>query len=123
MYTYDDLFNLFWNKGSYSFDRAVHDMYPYKIKKEKDKLVLIHNVVGINEDDLIIDIEEKDGKHYLVVKGDTKDEVFGDYSINSSFEIKPNSFEKIQYEVKNGILRVYLFKKEPEEKTLQIEKM
>ena len=122
MYTYDDLFKLFWDKDTYAFDRDVHDRFPYRIRQEEDKVVLIHNVVGVAEEDLEVKIKTKKGKDRLTMLGATKDEEFGEYSVNSSFEIQSSNFEKIQYKVKNGLLCIYLFKKKPNQ-SLAIEKM
>lgn len=123
-FNYDDFFN--WDKPSYSFSRAVHDMSPYKLKTLEDKVVLVHNIVGVKEDDIKVEvITTEDGRDQLVISGVTHNDILDyDYKINSKFDIKADAFKSVSYEVKDGLLYIYLFKKEPEpEKKLLVTKM
>lgn len=109
---YDDLFA--WDKPSYSFSRNVGDMYPYKLVNKDDRVLLVHNIVGINPDDIKVEEQEEDGRHFLVISGVTHSNVLNyDYKVNSKFEFKPEAFDHITYKTANGLLEISLFKKAP----------
>lgn len=121
-FDYDSFFN--WDRPSYSFSRAVHDMYPFKLKTLKDRVVLVHNIVGIKEDDIKVEVKTTvDGRDKLIISGVTHNDVLDyDYKINSSFDFKADDFKSITYEVKDGLLYVNLFLKEPTRTQLTVTK-
>ena len=113
LFDYDDFFN--WDKPSYSFSRAVHDMSPYKLKDLGDKVVLVHNIVGVNEDDISVEVADNGGRTQLIISGTTHNDILNyDYKVN---------FKSVSYEVKEGLLYIYLYKKEQEVKALPVTKM
>lgn len=110
---YDDLFS--WDKPSYSFSRNVHDMSPYKLVNKDDRVLLVHNIVGINPDDIKVEEQEENGRHFLVISGVTHSDVLNyDYKVNSKFEFKPDAFDHVSYKAANGLLEISLFKKTPD---------
>lgn len=120
-FDYDDFFN--WDRPAYTFSRSVHDMSPYKIKTLEDRVVLVHNIVGVKEDDISVEIANKDGRDKLIIKGVTHNDVLNyDYKINSEFDIKADMFKSVTYSVEDGLLYINLYKKEPEKTKLLVTK-
>lgn len=121
MFDYDSFFN--WDKPAYTFSRSVHDMHPYSIKTLDDRVVLVHNIVGVKEDDIKVDIVNKDGRDQLIIEGTTHNDLLNyDYKINSRFDIKADMFKNVTYSVQDGLLYINLFKKEPEVTKLLVTK-
>ena len=121
MFDYDSFFN--WDKPAYTFSRSVHDMHPYSIKTLDDRVVLVHNIVGVKEDDIKVDIVNKDGRDQLVIEGVTHNDLLNyDYKVSSKFDIKADMFKNVTYEVHDGLLYINLFKKEPEVAKLTVTK-
>ena len=121
LFDYDSFFN--WDKPAYTFSRSVHDMHPYSIKTLDDRVVLVHNIVGVKEEDIKVDIINKDGRDQLVIEGTTHNDVLNyDYKINSRFDIKADMFKNVTYSVQDGSLYINLFKKEPEVTKLLVTK-
>ncbi len=107
----DFLFNF--DTDFYSFNRIVKDMRPYSKKYYDDHMTLVHNVVGISEKDLKIDIESENNTAYLVIKGETKDEILGTtYSVNSRFSVDANKVKNVEYTLKDGLVYIDIFYKE-----------
>lgn len=121
MFDLDSFFD--WDKPAYTFSRPVHDMKPYSIKTLEDRVVLVHNIVGIKEDDVKVSIESENGRDRLVIEGVTHNDVLNyDYKVSSKFDIKADMFKSVTYEVKDGLLYIYLFKREPEATKLIVTK-
>jgi HSP20 family molecular chaperone IbpA len=98
-------------------------MHPYSIKTLDDRVVLVHNIVGVKEDDIKVDIINKDGRDQLVIEGVTHNDLLDyDYKINSKFDIKADMFKNVTYSVEDGLLYINLFKKEPEVTKLTVTK-
>lgn len=112
--------DLGWDKSFYSFFRSEKDQTPYSIiRKDNGTMILVHNVLGINKEDLEVKLKSEDGQRVLYITGETHDEKTEKrYSINSRFVIKNGSrIESIESEAKNGLLYVTIsFVEEPEEK-------
>ena len=122
LFDYDSFFN--WDKPTYTFSRSVHDMHPYSIKTLDDRVVLVHNIIGVKESDIRVNISTKDGRDQLIIEGVTHNDLLDyDYKINSKFDIKANMFTKVEYNVQDGLLYINLFKKEPENVGLLVEKV
>lgn len=122
LFDYDSFFN--WDKPAYTFSRSVHDMHPYSIKTLEDRVVLVHNIVGVKEEDIKVDVvRTEDGRDQLVIEGVTHNDVLNyDYKIKSKFDIKADMYKDVTYSVKDGLLYIELFKKEPEVTKLTVRK-
>lgn len=117
------------DRDFYNFKRNEKDMNPYSIIRnpEKGETILVHNVLGINKEDLDVSIKTENGRKVLYITGETKDDSTGQsYSINSRFSL--SDFEKIKdivSECKNGLLYITIknevVKKIDEPKTEKIE--
>lgn len=117
------------DRDFYNFKRNEKDMHPYSIIRnpEKGETILVHNVLGINKEDLDVSIKTENGRKILYISGETKDKTTNQsYSINSRFSL--SDFEKIKditSECKNGLLYVTIksepIKKIEEPKTQRIE--
>lgn len=100
-----------WDKEFYKFDRWNMDMRPYYIKyddKEK-KATISHNILGIDKEDLKVSISKEKGITYLVIAGDTIDEVSKKrFSVNSRFALDEDSYDtnKIEATAKNGLVYI-----------------
>lgn len=99
-----------WDKEFYKFNRFEKDMNPYSIKEDKEngKVILTHNILGIDKKDLNIVVEPENGNNYLIISGKTTDEITNkEYSIKSKFYI-PIDFDtdKLEAEAKNGLVYI-----------------
>lgn len=104
-----DSFDLFFDPNFYRFNRAVKDQAPYRIKRYDDGLILVHNVLGINPKDITVDIENDKATSYIVIRGETKDEVTNTtYDVNSRFAVNADEIADIQYQLRNGLLYVHI---------------
>lgn len=106
-----------WDKEFYRFNRWEKDMNPYSIKydKENGKVIMSHNILGIDKKDLSVTVKPKNGKNYLVISGKTVDEVTGkEYSVNSRFYISNDyDVDKMKAEARNGLVYITIpYKKE-----------
>lgn len=123
-----DLFNPFdWDRNFYRFNRIEKDMNPYSVYNKEGGIVLTHNVLGINKEDLKISTKTENHTSFIVIEGKTKDEVTGkEYSINSRFSIDKSKMDiaNAKCSMKNGLLYIDIpYKVEPKskERTLEIE--
>ena len=82
-----------WDKNFYKFTRDEKDMYPYSVNKNEDgSITIVHNVVGLDKKDLKLSTNIVDGKGWIIIEGQTKDEITGKtYSINSKFTCDLNT--------------------------------
>lgn len=114
-------FLLDFDRDFYNFNRSIKDMSPYQIKRYKDHTTLVHNVVGIKKEDLHINLEPDRNTTYLVITGETKNDVLGStYNVNSRFSVNKDEVSKVEWEVKDGLLYVDIFYKEPEKVNIEI---
>lgn len=112
MTTLFPFYDLIFDKSFYSFNRCLKDMYPYKIKTEDDKVTIIHNVLGIDEEDIKIEIKKEQGNYYLYILGETQDKETEEvYNVRSKFSIDAELTENITWTVKNGILKIIVNRK------------
>ena len=122
-----DIFNPFdFDRDFYKFNRIEKDMNPYSIKQTDEGIILIHNVLGINKEDLKISTKRENHTNLIIIEGKTKDEVTGrEYSINSIFSVDDNvDLKSAKPSMKNGLLYIsikYKEAKESKENILAIE--
>lgn len=122
-----DIFNPFdFDRDFYKFNRIEKDMNPYSIKQTDEGIILIHNVLGINKEDLKISTKRENHTNLIIIEGKTKDEVTGrEYSINSRFSVDDNvDLKSAKPSMKNGLLYIsikYKEAKESKENILTIE--
>jgi len=120
-----DLFDF--DRHFYFFNRDEKDMHPYDVVRKDDSIVITHNVLGIEKEDLKVNIKTENLKYFLVISGTSKDKVTGKtYSINSRFQYSPDEIDmsKATSELKNGILYItipYRAKEHIDETSIQIE--
>lgn len=100
-----------WDKDFYKFNRWEKDMNPYStiVDEKNHSLILTHNIVGMNKEDLVISTKKEKGITYLIISGKTKDDITGkDYSINSRFMIDDKGYDlnKIEATAKNGLVYI-----------------
>lgn len=111
-------FDLYFDRPFYRFQRNLKDIYPYEIVKEDGQSIIVHNVVGLGKEDINIKLE-RDGEYdYLVISGEKKNETTNKiYKVDSRFVINLKRLDKkgIEWEVKDGLLYVYINYKKPEE--------
>ena len=85
-------------------------------------MILVHNVLGVNKEDLEVKLRSEDGQRILYISGQTVDSITKKkYSINSRFVIKNgNKIKNVTSEARNGLLYITIqFEAEPEE-TIEI---
>lgn len=122
------IFNPFdWDKGFYNFSRDEKDMHPYSIINGENEITIIHNVLGINKEDLKLSKKVENHNTFIVIEGKTKDDITGkEYSINSRFSIDDSQLDmsKAESTTKNGLLYItipYNKAKEEEESIIKIQ--
>lgn len=119
LFLLNDLFDF--DRKFYTFVRPEKDMMPYTIINKENQTILIHNVIGINKEDLKISVKTENGEKILYISGQTKDNISGNnYEVNSRFKIKAQSIKNIECECANGLLYVTISYNEPEEKEIEI---
>lgn len=108
----DFLFEPFdWDKKSYKFNREEKDMHPYSIIKNDKETIITHNVLGINKEDLKLTRKNENGDSYIVIEGETKDELTNkEYSVSSRFALDESQLDLsgIKSSVKNGLLYIVI---------------
>lgn len=117
------LFGLDFDKEFYRFTRNLKDMYPYEIIRKDNQATIIHNVVGLSKDDIKISLEKEGKIDYLVISGEKKNEITNKiYKVDSRFTINVDEIteEGIEWEVKDGLLYVYITFKKPEKPSIKI---
>ena len=104
------IFNSFnWDKDFYSFNRDEKDMRPYSIVNQKDKVLIVHNVLGINKADLQVSYQIVDGYTFIKIEGKSTDELTGkNYTIHSRFKVLDDNLElkNTTSFLKNGLLYI-----------------
>ena len=115
---FDDLFDF--DRHFYFFNRDEKDMHPYDVVRTENSLVLTHNILGINKEDLKVNVKTENKVHYIVISGTSKDKITGKtYSVNSRLAYDPKEVDvsKAESEVKNGILYITIPYKAKEKDT------
>src|SRR5699024_4023334 len=65
---FDFLVNFDWDKNFYKFTRDEKDMYPYSVNENEDNSVtIVHNVLGLNKEDLKLSTKIADGKGWIII--------------------------------------------------------
>jgi len=117
-------FDAIFDKAFYNFNRDIKDQYPYKIKKYDDRIVIVHNILGVSAKDIKIDVTKDNRSEYLVISGSTKNETLDTtFSINTRFEINANDIENIEYMADNGLLYVTIYTKKPIKPNINIKRI
>lgn len=118
MFDFNEFLDAFdWDRKNYKFNREEKDMHPYSIKNTKEASIIVHNVLGINKEDIKLSLSKENGNTYILIEGKTKDLVTGrEYSISSRFAIDASQLElnKINSTMKNGLLYITIPFKKPE---------
>lgn len=114
----DSLFDF--DRNYYNFRRNEKDMAPYSIIRQRDKgkTILVHNILGINKEDLNVTVNTENSHKILYISGETKDEITGQsYSVNSKFTLRnTENIDSISSECKNGLLYIIINNKVADEK-------
>ena len=88
----DDLFDF--DRHFYFFNRDEKDMHPYDVVRKSNSIVITHNVLGIEKEDLKITVRTENLKSYLMIAGASKDKITGKtYSVNSRFQYNPDEID------------------------------
>lgn len=110
-----------WDKDFYSFNRSTKDMYPYEIVRKENKNIIVFNALGLPKECIKVDFDKNRGTDYLVISGETKNEVTNKtYSVNGRFSIDSNQIKDIEWYVKDGLLYVEVSFKQPEKPKINI---
>ena len=119
MFPFSDFF--WFDDSAYRFNRPMLERQGWYSKEKDGRLLVLLNVLGINEDDLNIEVTPADnGREAISVSGTTKDEVFDkEFSVNMNFLVaKP--MEEIKTSMKNGFLVLDITFKEPVKSSVKI---
>lgn len=125
LFNFDDLFNSFdWDKKNYRFNRDEKDMHPYSIINKETEVIIVHNILGINKKDLKISLTKENGSTYILIEGETRDELTEKkYSINSRFLINADKLDikNVTSTTKDGLLYITIPLKSEEETSEKID--
>lgn len=108
----EDLFNPFdFDRKFYKFNRAEKDMNPYSVyeTKDKDAVIIVHNVLGLDKKDVKISTKNENGVTFIVINGKTVDSITEkEYSISSRFSVDTNALDitKAISTMNNGLLYI-----------------
>lgn len=112
LFNFDDLFNSFdWDKKNYKFNRDEKDMHPYSIINNKKETIIVHNVLGIDKEDLKLSLNKENGNNYILIEGKSIDKLTKkEYSISSRFAIDASQLDikSITSTMKNGLLYIII---------------
>ena len=103
-----------WDKNFYKFNREEKDMHPYSVNDVKDKVIIVHNILGIDKKDLKLTRKIENKTTYIIIEGKTKDEITGkEYSVNSKFAVDDTQLDlnNVSSRAKNGLLYIIIPKK------------
>lgn len=117
----DELINLFfepfdWDKKGYRFNRKEKDMAPYSILKNKDSMIIVHNILGIDKKDITLTRKIENGEYFICIEGKTIDGITKqEYSVNSRFRVDANIYDlaEIKSTAQNGLLYIEIKNKKP----------
>ena len=91
-------------------------MAPYSVHNRKDEVIVVHNVLGINKEDLKIATKVENHNNYITIIGKTVDAITGkEYSINSTFTFDDAKVDinTAKCSMNNGLLYIEMkYKKE-----------
>ena len=108
----DLLFDPFnWDQKSYKFNRAEKDMNPYSVYTSDTEVTIVHNVLGINKEDLRLIRKKENGMPYIIIEGKTKDAFTGkEYSVSSRFALDDTQLDlsNISSTMNNGLLYIVI---------------
>ena len=116
----DEMIDLFfpstidWDKKAYKFNREEKDMHPYSIFTQKDRVIITHNILGINKSDIKLTLSTENNITYIHIEGNTTDNLTNQtYSISSRFALDKDELEltKISSKAENGLLYIIIPKK------------
>ncbi len=111
------------DRDFYRFTRNLKDMYPYEIIRKDNQAIVVHNVVGLNKEDIKISIDRDNEYDYLVIAGEKKNEVTDKiYKVDSRFIIDLDDIDNsgVEYKVEDGLLYIYIKFKTPEKPDINI---
>lgn len=116
------LFNfLDFDSDFYNFQRSIKDMKPYEVVKTNDKSTVVFNVLGLSKENISVTVEKQRGTDYLVISGEQKNEITNKtYSVNGRFIIDVNEVKNIEWRVKDGLLYIDVYFKQPEKPLINI---
>lgn len=123
-----DLFDLFFENitpKTYRFERPVQDMKPVKIKRHDNGYIAVVNTLGIAEENLGIELVEKEGKQVIQISGETNNEEL-DFKNKINLSLHARSDEQIDdlaYEVKDGLTIIYIRVAKPKIETIVAKKL
>lgn len=117
----DELINLFfepfdWDRKGYRFNRKEKDMAPYSIFRNKDSMIIAHNILGIDKKDITLTRKIENGECFICIEGKTIDSITKqEYSINSRFKIDEEKYDltEIKSTAQNGLLYIEIKNKKP----------
>ena len=117
---FDGLFSSLYNR----FNRPVRDMSPYAVYKSPGKgYIVVCNTLGMDKNDLSVNIERSKGRAYPVlrIKGATEiKKIDFRNTVDLAVLLKlDEEIESVNYEVKNGLTIVYIKVKIVEEPKIE----
>lgn len=101
--------------------RYVREDKAIRVINGKEKSTLVLNVLGINPQDIKVDIDEGYADPQLMVSGITKDDVTGrEYSIDYRIILNPKHIKQIEKSSKNGLLYIDVIWNTPQKSKIEI---
>lgn len=112
-----------WQPTDYVYHRPLLDSKPYQIIKNDKISTIVFNALGVAESDVKVTVEREHGVDYLQISAETKNETLNKtFSVSGKFNVDGETVDKIDYELKDGLLYVEVYFKVPEPSNIKITK-
>ena len=110
----NDFFDFIFNNGDFRYSRVDKNI---TIINGDEHSTLVCNVLGINKENIKVDIDED----YIFINGLTKNELMNkDFYVDYKIRVKPDRIEKIEKKVENGLLVLVVYWKKSNKSNIQI---
>jgi len=111
----------FFTSDSYWFRRPFHESRGYQTIEKDGKLLVVMNALGVNKEDVNIDVDATDNPNIqlLKVSASTKNESLDKlFQFSTSFYVK--SLREVEWFLENGLLTVELTFNEPVKPSVKV---
>lgn len=110
----------------YNSEKDYTETKEHTILNEQEKTIIVQSIIGIDKQDLKLNLVEKGKDCYITITGETKDELTDrTYSVDETFAIDSTQLDltTIKSFIKNGLLYITISNKVLKEnnKTIKIE--
>ncbi|MFR3182160.1 MAG: Hsp20/alpha crystallin family protein [Clostridia bacterium] len=89
------------------FGSLFDDFDDLSIYKKGNKTILVYEVVGINKEDLKVQLMSKNGENKIIITGETENDITeSKYMIDTEVVLDEKAIRNVSSRVENGLLYV-----------------